>query len=81
MFRSPSNYCNGNTRDLQGWLITCERRRMARTEYAGTITILIDPFEGKSMNSPNDTLVYPDGQIWFTVPCHGMLSFIPESNR
>ena len=42
VFRSPSNYSNGNTRDKQGRLISCEHgtRRVTRTEYDGTISIL-----------------------------------------
>ena len=40
VFRKPSNFANGNTRDRQGRLLTCEHgtRRVSRTEYDGTIT-------------------------------------------
>ena len=50
VFRFPSNYSNGNTRDRQGRLVTCEHdsRRVTRTEYDGTITVLIDKFDGKT---------------------------------
>ena len=56
VFRPVSNYTNGNTRDRQGRLISCEHatRRVTRTEYDGTITVLIDRFEGKRLNAPND---------------------------
>src|SRR5262249_53425485 len=49
VFRKPSNNANGNTRDRQGRLITCEHdaRRVTRTEYDGTITVLLDRFDGK----------------------------------
>src|SRR6266481_1301280 len=59
VFRKPSNYSNGNTRDRQGRLVTCEHdaRRVTRTEYDGTITVLIDKFDGKPLNSPNDIVV------------------------
>src|SRR6266404_1384885 len=63
IFRKPSNFANGNTRDRQGRLITCEHggRRVIRTEYDGSITVLIDKFDGKRLNSPNDGVVGPNG--------------------
>jgi gluconolactonase len=76
-FRSPSNNANGNTRDRQGRLITCEHdaRRVTRTEYDGAITVILDQFEGKKLNSPNDVVVKSDGSIWFTDPPFGILSY------
>ena len=75
VFRSPSNYSNGNTRDKQGRLISCEHgtRRVTRTEHDGTISILMDSFEGKQLNAPNDVIVHPDNTIWFTDPGYGSL--------
>jgi gluconolactonase len=75
IFRRPSNYANGNTRDRQGRLVTCEHdaRRVTRTEYDGTITVLIDKFDGKPLNSPNDVVVKSDGSIWFSDPLYGIL--------
>jgi gluconolactonase len=74
-FRKPSGFANGNTRDRQGRLITCEhgQRRVTRTEYDGTLTVLIDRFRGKRLNSPNDVVVKSDGSIWFTDPPFGIL--------
>jgi gluconolactonase len=68
VFRRPSNYANGNTRDRQGRLITCEMdaQRLTRTEYDGTITVLADRFEGKRLTAPNDVVVKADGSIWFS---------------
>jgi gluconolactonase len=67
IYRKPSNYANGNTRDRQGRLVTAEHgRRVTRTEYDGRITVLIDRFEGKPLNSPNDVVVKSDDSIWFT---------------
>jgi gluconolactonase len=76
VFRSPSNYSNGNTRDRVGRLVTCEHdsRRVTRTNYDGTITVLIDHFQGKPFNAPNDLAVHSDGAIWFTDPGYGILS-------
>jgi gluconolactonase len=75
VFRRPSDFANGNTRDRQGRLVTCEHggRRVTRTEYDGSITILIDRHEGKRLNSPNDVVVKSDGSIWFTDPPFGIL--------
>lgn len=75
VFRSPSNFANGNTRDKDGRLITCEHsvtRRVVRTEKDGTSTILADQFEGKRLNAPNDVVVKSDGSIWFTDPLFGI---------
>ncbi len=74
-FRKPSNFGNGNTRDRQGRLITCEHggRRVTRTEIDGSITVVMDSFDGKRLNSPNDIIVKSDGSIWFTDPTFGIL--------
>ena len=76
VFRKPSGFANGNTRDRQGRLITCEHggRRVTRTEYNGALTVLIDRFDGKRLNSPNDVVVKSDDSIWFTDPPFGILS-------
>jgi gluconolactonase len=76
VFRRPANKPNGLTRDRQGRLLTCEHagRRVTRTEYDGTITVLIDRFEGKRLNSPNDIVVAADDSIWFTDPIYGITS-------
>ena len=75
LFRKPSNNSNGHTRDRQGRLISCEHftRRVTRTEYDGTITVLIDQFEDKPLNAPNDVVVHSDDSIWFTDPGYGIL--------
>ena len=68
VFRKPSNYANGNTRDRQGRLVTCEHdtQHLTRTEYDGTITLLADSFEGKRLTGPNDVVVKSDNSIWFS---------------
>ena len=76
-FRKPSNNGNGNTRDRQGRIITCEHltRRVTRTEYDGRITVLADSYQGKRLNSPNDVVVKSDGSIWFTDPFFGITGY------
>jgi len=76
-FRSPSNHANGNTRDRQGRLISCEHltRRVTRTEYDGSMTVLADRYHGKPLNSPNDVVVKSDDSIWFTDPPFGIDGF------
>ncbi len=74
IFRKPSNKANGLTRDRQGRLLSCEHagRRVSRTEYDGTVTVMIDKFDGKRLNSPNDIAVKSDDSIWFTDPIYGI---------
>src|SRR6266851_3947325 len=76
VFRKPSDYANGNTRDRQGRLVTCEHgmRRVTRTEHDGTITTICNRYERKPLNSPNDVVVKSDGSVWFTDPAFGILS-------
>jgi gluconolactonase len=77
IFRKPSNNANGNTRDRQGRLVTCEHdaRRVTRTEYDGAITVICDRYQGKRLNSPNDVVVKSDGSIWFTDPHFGIIGY------
>ena len=76
VFRANANYTNGNTRDRQGRLVSCEHggRRVTRTEPDGSITVIADKHKGKRLNSPNDVVVKSDGSIWFTDPDYGILS-------
>ncbi|MBV2143638.1 SMP-30/gluconolactonase/LRE family protein [Falsochrobactrum sp. TDYN1] len=76
VFRDPSNFANGNTRDREGRLITCEHggRRVTRTEVDGSITVLADSYRGKKLNAPNDVIVRSDGSVWFTDPTYGILA-------
>jgi len=75
LFRQPSGCSNGNTRDRQGRLISCEHRtrRVTRTEHDGSLTVLMDAYEGKPLNAPNDVVVHSDGSVWFTDPGYGIL--------
>lgn len=76
IYRQPSNYANGHTRDAVGRLISCEHgmRRVTRTEHDGSITIVADSYQGKRLNSPNDVVVKSDGTIWFSDPHYGIMT-------
>ena len=73
IFRKPSNLTNGNTRDREGRLVSCQQttRSVTRTELDGTITTLVTEYNGKKFNEPNDVVVKSDGTIWFTDPTYG----------
>ena len=75
-YRQPSDYSNGNTRDRQGRLVSCQHgtRSVTRTEIDGSRTVLADRYEGKRLNSPNDVIVQSTGAVWFTDPTYGILS-------
>ena len=77
VFRKPSHNSNGNTRDRQGRLVTCEHdsRRVTRTEYDGEITVIADRYDGKPLNSPNDVVCKSDDSLWFTDPPFGILGY------
>lgn len=75
VLRSPANYANGNTRDRQGRLVSCEHsvtRRIVRTERDGKLTVLADGFEGRKLNAPNDIVCKSDDSLWFTDPLFGI---------
>lgn len=76
VYRQPSNFANGHTRDGAGRLVSCEHgtRRVTRTEVDGFVTVLADSFGGKRLNSPNDVVVHSDGSVWFTDPTYGIMS-------
>ena len=66
VFRTSSNYSNGNTFDYQGRQVSCEHltRRVVRYEHDGSATVIADKFDGKRLNSPNDVVAHPDGSYW-----------------
>lgn len=76
VFRAATGHANGNTRDREGRLVTCEQgaRRVIRTEHDGSTTVIADAYQGKRLNSPNDVVVRSDGSVWFTDPSYGILS-------
>ena len=73
-FRKPSDNANGNTVDRQDRLVSCEHsgRRVSRLEKDGTLRTLVDRYDGRKFNSPNDVAVKSDGTVWFTDPDYGL---------
>lgn len=73
-FREPTENTNGNTRDHEGHLISCEHsgRRVAREDGHGGLVTVVDQFGGRKLNSPNDVVVASDGALWFTDPPYGL---------
>ena len=76
VYRSQTNYINGNTRDRQGRLVSCCHgdRNVQRTEPDGSITVIAESHGGNRLNSPNDVVVKSDDSIWFSDPSYGILS-------
>lgn len=83
VFREPSSHANGNTLDREGRLVSCEHmtRRVTRTERDGSITVLVDRYQGRRLNSPNDVVVRADGTIWFTDPDYGLRQDVRDQPR
>ena len=76
VYSHQSNNSNGNTRDAQGRLISCEHltRSVVRIEHDGSRTVLASSYKGKPLNSPNDVVVTSDGAVWFTDPSYGIMT-------
>lgn len=74
VFREASDYENGHARDRQGRLLSCSHRdrRISRTEFDGRVVTLVDAYEGRRLNAPNDIVCKSDGTIWFTDPPYGI---------
>lgn len=75
-FREPSDFANGQTRDLQGRLIQCHHRSrcLSRLEHDGSTTTLVSQARGQRLNAPNDVVVKGDGSIWFSDPLYGLMN-------
>jgi gluconolactonase len=75
-FLEPSQFANGQTRDLQGRLIQCHHRSrcLTRLEHNGSTTTLVSEARGQRLNAPNDVVVKRDGSIWFSDPLYGLMN-------
>ncbi|MEH2029639.1 MAG: SMP-30/gluconolactonase/LRE family protein [Nostoc sp.] len=74
VLRSPSDYQSGNYRDLEGRLVACSSglRAIIRREHDNEWKVLVDRYQKKRLNSPNDLVVKSDNTIWFTDPPYGI---------
>ena len=74
VFEQPSFNANGHCLDLQGRIVTAEHRSRAVTRigHDGLREILVDRYQGRRLNSPNDVVVRADESIWFTDPTYGI---------
>jgi gluconolactonase len=95
VFRQPSGYSgkdiaeygqpgsNGLTLDPQGRLTIDEHgnHRVSRLEEDGTLTVLVDSYEGKRLNSPNDLVYRSDGILYFTDPPFGLPKFFDDPRK
>lgn len=70
LLRDNTGEGNGTTFDLQGRLVMCEggHRRVSRMRADGTMEVLVDRYEGKRFNRPNDVVCRSDGSLFFTDP-------------
>ena len=70
LLRADTGEGNGTTFDLQGRLVICEggHRRVTRWSVDGRSEVLVDRYEGKRLNRPNDVVCKSDGSLWFTDP-------------
>ncbi len=75
-------FTNGRTLDAEGRVVQCSHglRRVERDDD-GVVTGLVDRFEGRRLNSPNDVVVARDGAIWFTDPPYGILPGTVEGHE
>ena len=75
VYRTDVEFTNGRTLDLDGAVVQCSHgRRAVERDAAGTVTVLVDRWQGKRLNSPNDVVVAADGSVWFTDPPYGIIS-------
>lgn len=81
VWRAGVEFTNGHTRERDGSILHCShgQRAIVRTRMRDGVPfaedeIVVDRFEGKRLNSPNDIVVKSDDTIWFTDPPYGIVS-------
>jgi gluconolactonase len=74
VYRDDVEFTNGRTLTLDGSVVQCSHgRRAVEQDVDGVVTTLVDRWNGKRLNSPNDVVVARDGAIWFTDPPYGIM--------
>lgn len=78
--REPSGKSNGLTWDPSGCLVACEHagRRVSITDHEGAVQTLVDRYERRRLNSPNDLVFRSDGTLYFSDPPYGLSSPMGE---
>ncbi len=75
VYREDAEFANGRTLDADGDVVQCSHgRRAVERDRGGAVTIVVDRWQGKRLNSPNDVVVAADRSIWFTDPPYGIIS-------
>lgn len=75
-------FTNGRTLDADGSVVQCSHgRRRVERDRDGTVTGLVDSFQGRRLNSPNDVVIARDSSIWFTDPPYGILPGTTEGHE
>ncbi len=81
VWRDQVEFTNGHTRETDGSLLHCShgQRAIVRTRFDAQLRalrdeIVVDRYQGRRLNSPNDVVVKRDGTIWFSDPPYGIVS-------
>jgi gluconolactonase len=81
VWRAQVDFTNGHARERDGSLLHCShgQRAIIRTRFDAEFRaladeIVVDRYQGRRLNSPNDVIIKSDGTIWFSDPPYGILS-------
>ena len=81
VWRDQVDFTNGHALERDGALLHCShgQRALVRTRLGAqgqplSDEVLVDRYQGRRLNSPNDVVVKRDGTIWFTDPPYGIAS-------
>ena len=74
---------NGATAGEHGTVVMCQHgnRRIVRITNDLKVTTVVDSFEGKKLNSPNDVVYRSDGSLYFTDPPYGLSKFDDDPTK